>query len=113
MRTLGAAAAGSESNVARIVVADGARWSGTRYQRRMVGSITTPMALAGREAAAVAVGAGAVGVGLVAAGVHEAAASATVNTCARYLKGKWPSRRSGAGSCPKRPGMYRMVSPGL
>ena len=86
MRTLGAEAVGSESNVTRIVAADGVRGSGTRYQRRRVGSITTPTALAGREAAAAAVGACAVGVGLVAAGVHEATASATVNTCARYLK---------------------------
>src|SRR5437667_9594821 len=111
MRTLGAAAAGSESNVRRIVAADGARGSGTRYQRRMVGSITTPIALAGREAAAVAVGAGAGGVGLVAAGVHEPPASAMVNTRARYLKGKWPSRRSGGGASPDTPRQHRVVCP--
>ena len=55
------------------------------YHRRIVRSITTPMALAGRADAVTADGGG-VGVGVVAAGVHEVTASTTVNTCARYLK---------------------------
>jgi hypothetical protein len=61
-----------------------------RYQRRVAGSIVTPMALTGRGvglACTVWVGVG-VWVGAVVAGVQDVTASTTVNRGARYLKGK-------------------------
>jgi hypothetical protein len=77
------------SNATRTLAADGERGSGTRYQRRVAASNRAGMATVGRgvivAAEAVADRAG-VGDGAVTAGVHEVTASATVNTCARYLK---------------------------
>src|SRR6267378_4765546 len=88
IRMLGAAAAGSASNATRIAgVTDGARGSGTRYQRRVAASNRPGTAVAGRDVGAgVDAGAVGVGVGVVAVGVQEAATRAKVNTRARYLK---------------------------
>src|SRR5205807_7254855 len=105
-RTIGLVAAGS-----RIKVTTTGAGSGMVYQRR-VSSIRAATTNASNDEGEAVTPVGA-GLGEVTGGVHEATATATVNTRARYLKVTWPSWRSGAGSCPKRPGMYRMVSPRL